>query len=200
MPTLIETPEPEVLDQKEPADACTCEADIGSDPAAPSLASAHLLFSGSLLESSLSERRRRSLATTFSIVLQCMAIGALLILPLMFTQALPNQQLLTYLVAPPPPPPPPPPPTAPLARVVQTDVLKNGQLRTPTRIPQKVEMIREEEAPPPAMVGGVVGGVPGGIPGGQLGGVIGELSVPRRTPWQSSRRLSQLSAFASPRA
>jgi len=56
---------------------------------------------------------------------------------------------------------------------VQTDMLNDGQLRTPTRIPQKVEMIREEEAPPPAMAGGVVGGVPGGIPGGQLGGVIG---------------------------
>ena len=102
-----------------------------------------------------------------------MVIGALLILPLMFTQALPTQQLLTYLVAPPPPPPPPPAATAPIVKVVQTDMLNDGQLRTPTRIPQKVEMIREEEAPPPAMAGGVVGGVPGGIPGGQLGGVIG---------------------------
>jgi periplasmic protein TonB len=47
-------------------------------------------------------------------------------------------------------------------------------LRTPSRIPEKVQMIREEEAPPPLpAMGGVVGGVPGGIPGGQLGGVIG---------------------------
>jgi protein TonB len=37
-----------------------------------------------------------------------------------------------------------------------------------------VQMIKEEEAPPPMPgAGGVVGGVPGGIPGGQLGGVIG---------------------------
>jgi protein TonB len=49
----------------------------------------------------------------------------------------------------------------------------NGQLRTPTRIPRKVEMIREEEAPPPSNAGGVIGGIPGGVPGGQLGGVIG---------------------------
>ena len=50
----------------------------------------------------------------------------------------------------------------------------NGGLRTPSRIPQRVEMIRETEAPAPLMTGeGVVGGVPGGIPGGQLGGVIG---------------------------
>ena len=173
MPTLIEPPEPQVIDQKEAADTCTCEAEIGCDSALPDVASADLLFSDSLLESSLPERRRRSLATTISIVFQCVVIGALLILPLMFTQALPTQQLLTYLVAPPPPPPPPPAATAPIVKVVQTDMLNDGQLRTPTRIPQKVEMIREEEAPPPAMAGGVVGGVPGGIPGGQLGGVIG---------------------------
>ena len=170
MPTLIETPELDVLDSKNAADTCTREARIGCNPAARS---AHLLFSDSLLESSLSERRRRGLATTLSIVFQCMVIGFLLILPLMFTQALPTQQLLTYLLAPPPPPPPPPPPAAPMTRVVQTDMLHNGQLRTPTRIPEKVEMIREEEAPPPAGEGGVVGGVPGGIPGGQLSGVIG---------------------------
>ena len=52
--------------------------------------------------------------------------------------------------------------------------ISNGQLRTPTRIPKKVQIIKEDDAPPPVMAtGGVVGGVPGGIPGGQMGGVIG---------------------------
>lgn len=113
------------------------------------------------------------MATTVSFVIQCVLVGVSLLLPLMFTEALPNQQLLTYLVAP-PPPPPPPPPAAParVVKVVQTDVLDNGALRTPTRIPKKIEMIREEAAPPPAAAG-VVGGIPGGVPGGQLGGVIG---------------------------
>ena len=55
-------------------------------------------------------------------------------------------------------------------------MLNSGQLRTPTKIPQKVQMIKEEEAPPPMpAAGGVVGGVPGGIPGGQMGGVIGSV-------------------------
>jgi protein TonB len=49
----------------------------------------------------------------------------------------------------------------------------NGQLRTPTKIPDKVQMIKEEEAPPDLGGGGVPGGVPGGIPGGSAGGVIG---------------------------
>jgi periplasmic protein TonB len=91
------------------------------------------------------------------------------------------------LVAPPPPPPPPPPPAAtPIkpVKVVQTDII-NGELRTPTKIPKKIEMIKEEEAPPPVMsAAGVVGGVPGGVPGGQMGGVIGGIisSTPVAVP------------------
>lgn len=128
-------------------------------------------FASVLVESDSPERRRRGMATTVSFIMECVALGFLLIIPLMFTEALPTPQLLTFLAAP-PPPPPPAPPVPPVTRVVQTDMLNNGQLRTPTRIPKKVEIVREEEAPPPAMAG-VVGGVPGGVPGGQLGGVIG---------------------------
>src|SRR5207247_1003778 len=105
---------------------------------------------------------------------------------LIFTEALPKQQLMTFLVAPPPPPPPPPPPAAvPIktVKVVQTDII-NGQLRTPTKIPEKVQMVKEEEAPPPAMTAGAVGGVAGGGPGGQMGGVIGGIisSTPVAVP------------------
>jgi protein TonB len=65
---------------------------------------------------------------------------------------------------------------------VQSDLI-NGQLRTPTKIPEKVQMIKEEEAPP-VMGGGVMGGVPGGVPGGQMGGVIGGIinSTPVAVP------------------
>jgi len=94
---------------------------------------------------------------------------------------------MTFLVAPPPPPPPPPPPAAAVVKIVkqiQSDLV-NGQLRTPTKIPEKVQMIKEEEAPPPSMSAtGVVGGVPGGVPGGQMGGVIGGIisSTPVAVP------------------
>lgn len=176
MPALIEIPEPEVLDQTEAADSCAPEPHIVSKSTVPAaLPGAHLMFSDSLLESSSSERRRRGLATTLSIVFQCSVIACLLIVPLMFTEALPTAQLITMLVAPPPPPPPPPPAAVAVVKVVQTDMLNDGQLRTPTHIPRKIEMIREEEAPPPAFSGGVVGGVPGGVPGGELGGVIGSI-------------------------
>jgi periplasmic protein TonB len=134
------------------------------------------LFSDSFLQVEGLQRRRRSAATMISFVLQCVFVGLLILVPLMITDTLPAPQLLTYLVAPPPPPPPPPAPAAtpvPVRVIRQSDIQTNGQLRTPSRIPQKVEMIREEQAPPPVIAGGVVGGVPGGIPGGQLGGVIG---------------------------
>ncbi len=133
------------------------------------------LFSTVLLEVDNSDRSRRKWTAATSIVVQCFVLGLLVIVPLMFTDVLPKQQLLTFLVAPPPPPPPPPPAAAPVqvVRQVQSDLM-NGQLRTPSRIPQKIEMIKEAEAPPPlSNSGGVIGGVPGGIPGGQLGGVIG---------------------------
>jgi protein TonB len=55
----------------------------------------------------------------------------------------------------------------------RTTDLDNGQLRTPTAIPKKVAMIKEDEPPPSTGVAGVVGGVPGGVPGGAMGGVLG---------------------------
>src|SRR5205809_4917042 len=144
------------------------------------------MFEDSLIESGGRLRTKRGATTVFSFVLQVALIGVLVLLPLLFTEALPKTQLMTFLVAPPTPPPPPPPSAAPVKVVkqIQSDI-NNGQLRTPTKIPEKVQMIKEEETPPPEMAtGGVVGGVPGGIPGGQMGGVIGGIisSTPVAVP------------------
>jgi protein TonB len=129
------------------------------------------MFEDSLIESGGKLRDKRKATTMFSFLVQFGIIGFMVLLPLLFTDALPNMFLNTALVAPPPPPPPPPPAAVVHVRQVQTDIV-NGQLRTPTKIPKKVEMIKEEEAPPP-MMSGVVGGVPGGVPGGSMGGVMG---------------------------
>ncbi len=143
------------------------------------------MFEDSLIESGGKLSTKRGMTTTISFVLQLVLIGVLVLIPLLFTEALPKTQLMTFLVAPPPPPPPPPPPAAvvKIVKQVQTDII-NGQLRTPTKIPQKVEMIKEDEAPPPVMTGTVIGGVPGGVPGGQMGGVIGGIisSTPIAVP------------------
>jgi len=144
-------------------------------PATPAPHAGPGFFSHVLLEVDNTERRRRKWSAFSSLTLQCFMLATLLIVPLLFTEALPKAQLLTFLVAPPPPPPPPPPAAAAPVQVirrVESDITE-GRLRTPTRIPQKVQMIREEEAPPQISTGGVIGGVEGGIPGGQMGGVIG---------------------------
>src|ERR1700683_836725 len=144
-----------------------------------------LMFEDSLLESGGRLKTKRGRTTTFAIILEIALVGLMVLMPLIFTEALPKQQLMTFLVAPPPPPPPPPPAAAPvkIVKQVQTDLV-NGQLRTPTKIPQKVQMIKEDEAPPAMASSGVVGGVPGGIPGGQMGGVIGGIisSTPVAVP------------------
>jgi len=142
----------------------------------PQPAAAKPMFSDCLLESGGVKHGRFTAATLFSFILQCLLVGVAILTPLMFTEALPKQQLLSFLVAPPPPPPPPPAAAAGVASklVQRVSEINDGHLRTPGRIPQKITMIREDEAPPPAFsTGGVVGGVPGGIPGGQVGGVIG---------------------------
>jgi protein TonB len=140
------------------------------------------MFEDSLIESGGRLKTKRGWTSLVSFIIQIGIICVMVLIPLIFTEALPKQQLMTFLVAPPPPPPPPPPPAAVvhIVKPVQTDIV-NGQLRTPTKIPQKIQMVKEDEAPPPAMAStGVVGGVPGGVPGGSMGGVIG--SVLSSTP------------------
>src|SRR6202043_3105386 len=156
------------------------------------------MFEDSLLESGGRLKTKRGRTTTFAIILEVGLIGLMVLMPLIFTEALPKQQLMTFLVAPPPPPPPPPPAAAPVKVVkqIQTDIV-NGELRTPTKIPQKVQMIKEEDAPPPSMASaGVVGGVPGGIPGGQMGGVIGGIisSTPVAVPKVATPQRVRVSA------
>jgi len=140
------------------------------------------MFEDSLIESGGRLKTKRGRTSAIAFLLEIMILIVMVLIPLIFTEALPRTQLMTFLVAPPPPPPPPPPAAAPvkIVKVIQTDIV-NGQLRTPTKIPQKVQMIKEDEAPPPVMANaGVVGGVPGGVPGGSMGGVIG--SVLSATP------------------
>lgn len=197
--STIEIHEPEVKEVK-PARS---GAVLPRAQLAPAGLAPRMMFADSLLEFGV-HSKRKAWATTASFVFNSLAIGLMLVVPLLFTEDLPKAQLLTFLVAPPPPPPPPPPAAEAVQRVVhqiQTDMLSTGQLRTPTKIPQRVQMIKEDDAPPPmAATGGVVGGVPGGIPGGQLGGVIGGIvsatsslsAVPKLVPVTPQRvRVSQ---------
>jgi len=110
-----------------------------------------------------------------SMLFQIGFLGILILIPLIYTEALPKTLMSSILLAPPPPPPPPPPPAA--VQVVHVKpvahLMEAGKLVAPKVIPKDVKIIKEEEAPPDMGMGGVAGGVPGGVAGGSMGGVIG---------------------------
>jgi protein TonB len=96
-------------------------------------------------------------------VVQAVILAVLILIPLIYTEALPKAMLSTLLIAPPPPPPPPPPPTVvktvvkPVARLIQS-----GKLMQPRAIPKEVAVFKEAELPPDVVNNtGVFGGIPG---------------------------------------
>ena len=132
------------------------------------------MFDDLVVSSANPKRTNKPWTVVLSALIQAGLLGILILIPLIYTEALPKGMLTTFLV-PPPPPPPPPPPAAAAPKIVKpvARLIHNGQMMAPTVIPKKIEMIKEEEMPPDVGAVGVVGGVPGGIPGGQAGGVLG---------------------------
>jgi protein TonB len=120
------------------------------------------------------KRTKKWWTVIVSAIFQGFLLGILILIPLIYTEALPKAMLTTFLVAP-APPPPPPPPAAPAPTIVHhvVRIIQQGKMMAPSVIPKKVNIIKEEEMPPDVSAVGVVGGVPGGMPGGQAGGVLG---------------------------
>ena len=143
------------------------------------------MFEDSLMESGGKIRTNQKYTTTLSFIIEAVVVGFLILLPLLITEALPLHQLNSFLVA------PPPPAAAPVQKVIQHEVV-NGELRTPSKIPKVIKMIKEEETPPSTGVaGGVVGGVPGGQAGGVLGGIINSSAPPPKVAAPQKLRVSE---------
>jgi periplasmic protein TonB len=149
------------------------------------------MFEDSLMESGGQIRTNQKWTTLISTSVQIGLVLFLILLPLIFTEALPKGQLTTWLVAPPPPPPPPPPAAPQIQHVQKVSEIVDGALRTPSKIPKKIQMIKEEETPAASGVtGGVVGGVPGGSAGGVIGGIIGSAAPPPKVATPQKLRIS----------
>jgi periplasmic protein TonB len=123
-----------------------------------------------LVESSVVRKKTNTgWAVILSTAVQVCVLIVLVLIPLIYTQALPKAMMATLLVAPPPPPPPPPPPAEvpkvikPVARLIQ-----QGKLVQPRAIPKEVAVFKEADLPPEAPVSnsGVLGGVDQGLLGG----------------------------------
>ena len=105
-----------------------------------------------------------------SMAAQMFFLTIAILIPLIYTEALPKTLMATMLMAPPPPPPPPPPPAAVVKIKPIQHLMEAGKLTAPKVIPKDIKIIKEEEVPD---MGGMSGGVPGGVAGGSMGGVIG---------------------------
>jgi protein TonB len=150
------------------------------------------MFEDSLMESGGRIKTNQKWTGLISTLVQLGLVGFLVLLPLIFTEALPKGQLTTWLVAPPPPPPPPPPAAPQIQHVQKVSEIVDGALRTPSKIPKKVQMIQQEEAPQQnsGVMGGVVGGVPGGSANGVIGGIIGSGAPPPKVATPQKLRVS----------
>src|ERR1700684_1627788 len=130
------------------------------------------MFEDMVVSSSNPTKTNKPWTVVLSMLAQVLFLGVLILIPLIYTEALPKTMMATLLVAPPPPPPPPPPPVA--AQVVhikpQVHLMDAGKLVAPKVIPKDVKIIKEDA---PDMNAGMQGGVPGGVAGGSMGGVIG---------------------------
>jgi protein TonB len=70
---------------------------------------------------------------------------ALILVPLIYPEALPAALMQTLLFLPPPPPPPLPPPPPEVKVVKVESEMMNNQLTAPTRIPHNINMVSEKE-------------------------------------------------------
>jgi protein TonB len=100
-------------------------------------------------------------------MVQSLVVGVVLLIPLLYTQALPKGMLTTFLVA--PPPPPPPPPQAAVKQVKLLKVINISNMVAPTVIPKAVETVKDEAPVVNANSDQEVAGGTGNV----LGGIIG---------------------------
>lgn len=132
------------------------------------------MFEEMVISSPNPKKTNKPWTVVLSMVFQIVFLGILILIPLIYTEALPKTMMATMLTAPPPPPPPPPPPAA--VQVVhikpQVHLMDAGKLVAPKVIPKEVKIIKEEAEPDMGSVG-MTGGVPGGVAGGSMGGVLG---------------------------
>jgi periplasmic protein TonB len=132
------------------------------------------MFEEMVISSPNPKKTNKPWTVLVSMLFQVGFLLILILIPLIYTEALPKTMMATMLTAPPPPPPPPPPPAP--AQIVhvkpQAHLMDAGKLMAPKVIPKDVKIIKEDAEPDPGAMG-MTGGVPGGVAGGSMGGVLG---------------------------
>ena len=150
------------------------------------------MFDEMVVSSPNPKKTNKPWTVILSMIFQVAFLAVLILIPLIYTEALPKTMMATLLVAPPPPPPPPPPPIAQVVHVKpQAHLMDAGKLVTPKVIPKDIKIIKEDAPDMSGMQGGVVGGVAGGQMGGVIGGVIGGVGAAPPPPKPAQQRIRQ---------
>src|SRR3984893_11275702 len=127
-----------------------------------------MMFDQLVISSAHPTKTHKSWTVALSAIVQSIILGILILIPLIYTEALPKGMLNTFLVAPAPPPPPPPP--QPVVKTVKAPKIINIQKMTaPTVIPKNIAVVKDEA---PVIYTNNSDGVAGGT-GNVLGGLIG---------------------------
>src|SRR5277367_4901631 len=113
------------------------------------------MFADSLLDSPRADRSRRGWTTLVSFAAQALAAGALLLLPLLYTQVLPQFQLVARLVAPAPPPAPSAAEAPRNTRANPSNLAADGQVIAPRFVPTEIATVDESSAPPAVDLSGM---------------------------------------------
>lgn len=125
------------------------------------------MFDQLVVSSANPTRTHKSWTVMLSAIVQGVILGVFILIPLIYTEALPKGMLNTFLVAPAPPPPPPPP--QPVVKTVRAPKIINlSRMVAPTVIPKNISIIHDDA--PVIVTNGE--GVAGGT-GNMLGNIIG---------------------------
>ena len=128
------------------------------------------LFQDSLFVSSAKSRPRNPWAAIGSVTLLSLFLLALVVIPLLHTDALPKREAVTMLYL-------PPAAAASTATSLPAPTFTSGSAPTKIkiRIPSVVHAAQKATSPQLDTAGGLVGGVPGGVVGGIPEGVLSEM-------------------------
>lgn len=106
-------------------------------------------------ETTCDETSRRTWATLTSFAIQAMAVGLALLLPMIYTQGLPQLKILSQALIATPAPPPGAPPEIASSRASNVVVsnLRDGHVMLPGRIPRSIVAIDDQGATPSSGTG-----------------------------------------------
>ncbi|MGA2370407.1 MAG: energy transducer TonB [Candidatus Korobacteraceae bacterium] len=155
------------------------------------------MFEDSLVESGRRLAGRNPWTTVISFGAQSLLGGVLVLLSLVYTEALPSQKLTSMLEAPAPPPATAPAPRSVTRAAKQTSELDRGALMLPREIPKAIVLVRDDELPGSSVL--VPGtGVPNSVPGSVPNTMISELlrNIPVAVPKATVQKVRVSSGVA----